>query len=186
MAYRTMTGVFLAASLLSSVAAAQAMVYFHVEIGAPNGSAPPSVVVRPPTAPSVSLADRTTLQAMWNGMAFQMTPIARECAMPVAVEIDASSFAGRFVPGTDDGLQPGTRSRFRDFARAVTAVCHRGATEQAAVRGRVRTIRFGFTESATDRAARQGDTLVFYTNGDMGGASHLGYARMIDAITHML
>lgn len=175
---------FLAASLVGFAAHGQGGVYFRISIAAPVGQAAPSVTVQPPP-PAMPLADRTALQSMWDGMAFQVTPVARECAMPVAVAIDGGSFQGHFATSAD-GLQPGTRSRFRDFARALTAVCHRGPTEQSAVRARVRGIRFGYTNAPSDQLALQGDTLVYYTNGDMSPAGHLGYAQMIDAITHSI
>jgi len=175
---------FVAASLVSFAAQGQATVYFRISISAPVGQAAPSAVVEAPP-PSLPLADRTALRTMWDGMAFQVTPIARDCAMPIAVSIDAASFTGHYASSAD-GLEPGTRSRFRDLARAATAVCHRGPTEQAAMRSRVHGLRFGYTSSPTDTVAVQGDTLVIYTNGDMSGPGHLGYAQMIDKITHSI
>lgn len=176
------------ASLLSLLAApiagAQIEAYFRVDIAAPVGTGAPVVTVQPFT--HGSLADRTAIQHMWDGMAFQIEPVARECAMPVTVEIDAGSFAGHIVSGTDDGLAPGTRSRFRDLARAVTALCHRGGIERDAVRGGVRTVRFAYTPDAADQLTLSHGTLVFATNADMSGERHLGYSEMIDQLTRSL
>ena len=54
------------------------------------------------------------------------------------------------------------------------------------MRSRIHGLRFGFTPSPSDQVAVQGDTLVIYTNGDMTGPGHLGYAQMIDVITHSI
>lgn len=183
MSRRLSLSLVLASLALASAASAQISAYFRVEIGAPVGGAAPVVTVQPFAAPAYSLSDRTAIQHMWEGMEFQLTPVARECAMPLGVEIDAGSFAGRLVAGTDDGLHPGTRSRYRDLARALTAVCHRGDMERGAVQGRIRSVRFAFTDGAADQVTLEGGTLVFRTNGDMSGSGHLGYAQMIDWIT---
>lgn len=170
---------------LASLAYAQS-VYLRVEISAPRGNAAPVADLKPFSAPAMSLADRTAIQQMWSGMETQMIPIARDCQMPVEVSIDATSFQGQLVRGTDDGLHPGTRARFRDSARALTAVCNRGDAQRQAVQQRIQGVRFGFTQSANDTLAIQGNTLVFTTNGDLSNTGHYGYSRAIDRIMELL
>ena len=170
---------------LGSLAYAQS-VYLRVEISAPRGNAAPVADLKPFQAPAMSLAERTAIQQMWTGMESQVIPIARDCQMAIEVSIDATSFRGHLVSGTDDGLHPGTRARFRDVARALTAVCNRGDAQRSAVQSSVRGIRFGFTTASEDTLALQGGTLVFQTNGDLSNTGHLGYARAIDAIMGVL
>jgi len=173
--------------VVSSVASVYAQsVYLRVEISAPSGGNAPVADLKPFQPRGMSLADRTALQEMWSGMEGQLMPVARECQMPVEVAIDASSFQGQLVRGTMDGLHPGTRSRFHDVARALTAVCRRGDMQRSAVQGAIRGLRFGFTQAPNDTLALQGNTLVFTTNGDLTGRSHLGYADMINRIMEML
>ena len=179
--------VLVALSSVASVATVYSQsVYLRVEISAPNNGNAPVADLKPFNPPGMSLADRTAIQHMWEGMEFQLTPVARWCEMPVEVSIDVSSFQGQLVRGTQDGLHPGTRSRFYDVARAMSAVCNGGDMQRDAVRSTIRGMRFGFTQSPNDTLTIQDGTLVFTTNGDLTGRSHLGYADMINRIMEML
>ncbi|MGE0784311.1 MAG: hypothetical protein AB7S26_01385 [Sandaracinaceae bacterium] len=170
----------IAALALASAAAAQVSVLFRVRIPAPpNPTTAPVAVVQPFNPPSWSLRDRAAIQAMWELMQSDLTSMARECRMPVGVEIDAQSFAGRLVVGTQDGLHPGTRSRFNDLNRALVAMCHRGDMERGAMQQRVHGVRYGFTDASTDSIAIEGDTLVFRTNGDLVGDGHITYGGFL-------
>jgi hypothetical protein len=160
-------------------AEAQPSVYFRVEVSIGGGE--PTVEVQPFEG-RMSLAERAALQAMWDTLASHMTTVARQCAMPVIIEIDAESFRGNMVAGTEDGLHPGARGRFTSLVRALSAVCGRGSMEQGAVQSSVRTVRFGFTTSAADEIALTRGTLLYRTNGDLTGQGHMDYSPFIDWI----
>ena len=171
---------FLASLVLAfpCLAAAQATVYFRVEITASAGSAP-QVDVKPFEPEGWSLGDRAAMREMWSSFSGRMTTVAERCEMPIAVEIDAGSFRGRLVAGTLDGLHPGTRARFQSLVAALTAICGRGALERGAVQQRVRAVRFGWTSAPTDQIRLEGTTLVLRTNGDMSGPGHLDYGPFL-------
>ncbi len=179
--------VALAALFAWSPSASAQSATFEVQITAPTaGSTEVVVEVVPFNPPRWSLADRAAIEAMWEGLEFHLAPMARYCEMPMKIEIDAESFRGNLVRGTEDGLHPGTRGRFVDLARAMSAVCRRGQTEKSALRSRIHTVRVGFIDGPRDRIRIAGDTLIYQTSGDLNGDGHLGYARFIDWLMEAL
>ncbi len=161
------------------LAEAQPNIYFRVEISVPVASGAPEVRALPFTG-TWSLAEREAIQNMSEHIQWDMSSAVRECQMPIAVEIDVHSFHGHLVAGTADGLFPGARGRFNSLVRALTAICHRGDMERGAVQQRIRAVRFGWTDSTTDAMNLQGDTVVYETNGDLVGPTHMDYSPFIN------